>query len=112
MWSKIVRDAIPAYSIILEHVGYVYTNVVGLSCVIISDREYPQRVVFALINRVLDDFTNRHPREEWVSADAALPFPEMKRMLEKYQNPHEADPIMRVQKELDETKVVLVNEFS
>lgn len=87
----------------------MYTNLVGLSCVIICDREYPQRVAFALINRVLDDFTANHSREEWMSTDAALSFPEMKRMLEKYQNPHEADPIMRVQKELDETKVVLVS---
>ena len=29
--------------------------------------------------------------------------------LEKYQNPHEVDPLMKVQRELDETKILLVS---
>lgn len=36
------------------------------------------------------------------------PFPQLKDTLVKYQNPAEADSMMRVQQELDETKIVLV----
>ena len=38
-------------------------------------------------------------------------FPELGIYLKKFQNPQEADSIMRVQKELDETKEVLVSLF-
>ena len=34
-------------------------------------------------------------------------MPELKEYLTKYQDPHQADSILRIQKELDETKIVL-----
>jgi synaptobrevin family protein YKT6 len=36
-----------------------------------------------------------------------LPFPELKEYIVKYQDPQQADSIMKIQKELDETKIVL-----
>ncbi|KAI8838966.1 hypothetical protein BC829DRAFT_454124 [Chytridium lagenaria] len=36
-------------------------------------------------------------------------FPELKQQLIKYQDPHAADPLLRVQRDLDETKIVLHN---
>ena len=92
----------------LEYIGYVHTNLSGLSCVIVCDREYPQRVAFALINRVLEEFVSQYSRDIWMSTSGLLEFPQLRQMLIKYQNPHEADAIMRVQRELDETKIVLV----
>jgi synaptobrevin family protein YKT6 len=91
-----------------EHVVHAYTNLAGLACVIIGDKEYPPRVAFALINRVLEEFTSAFSRDVWLTTSGKLDYPQLKDMLAKYQNPHEADPIMRVQKELDETKIVLV----
>lgn len=75
---------------------------------IICDKEYPQRVAFALINRILEEFCNKYSREMWMSSSKELEFEALKLYLEKYQNPQEADAIMRVQRELDETKVILV----
>lgn len=36
-----------------------------------------------------------------------MPFPELKDYIVKYQDPAQADSIMKIQKELDETKIVL-----
>ena len=36
-----------------------------------------------------------------------LPFPELRDYLAKYQDPQQADSILKIQKELDETKIVL-----
>lgn len=41
---------------------------------------------------------------------SARSFPELKTYVEKYQDPRQADNIMRVQQELDETKIVLVSD--
>lgn len=92
----------------VDNVAHAYTNLSGLSSVIICDKEYPSRVAFALINRILDEFAATFPRDVWLTTPSRLDFPQLREMLIKYQNPHEADPIMRVQRELDETKVILV----
>ena len=86
----------------------MFTNLGGLSGVLVSDRQYPARVAFGLINRILDEFAAQFSRDIWLSTSSQLEFPLLQEMLKKYQNPDEADPIMRVQRELDETKVVLV----
>lgn len=39
------------------------------------------------------------------------PFPQLQTMLAKYQSPVEADGILKVQQELDETKIVLVRVY-
>jgi hypothetical protein len=36
-----------------------------------------------------------------------MSFPELKDYIQKYQDPQQADSIMKIQKELDETKIVL-----
>ena len=39
---------------------------------------------------------------------SSMPFPQLNSSLSKYQNPHEADSMMKIQKDLDETKIILV----
>jgi len=96
---------------LLEKTGHVFTNLAGLSVVIMADREYPQRVVFALINRIMEEFSSLHSREVWMSSSRPIPLESLKDFIQRYQNPKEADAIMRVQNELDETKVILVRIF-
>jgi len=56
----------------------------------------------------MDEFLASHPRSAWLSASAnSVTMPELKDYLTKYQDPHQADSIMKIQKELDETKIVL-----
>lgn len=55
----------------------------------------------------MDEFLAKHPRSAWITGAPALSFPELKDYIVKYQDPQQADSIMKIQKELDETKIVL-----
>lgn len=78
-----------------------------LLAVIITDQEYPIRPAFSLLSRLLDDFTAKVPQSSFNNS-AAISFPDITTYVQKYQDPRQADTIMRVQQELDETKIVLV----
>ncbi|KAJ6617246.1 Longin-like domain-containing protein [Mycena sp. CBHHK59/15] len=78
----------------------------NLAAVIITDQEYPVRPAFSLLAKVLDDFTAKVPQASWDNP-VAISFPELATYISKYQDPRQADTIMRVQQELDETKIVL-----
>ena len=55
----------------------------------------------------MDEFLTRYPRSTWANSNGEVPFPQLKEYLTKYQDPQAADSIMKIQKELDETKIVL-----
>lgn len=55
----------------------------------------------------MDEFLAQHPRSTWATSNPTLVFPELKEYIVKYQDPQQADSIMKIQKELDETKIVL-----
>lgn len=74
---------------------------------IITDQEYPVRPAFSLLTKLLDDFTAKVPQSSFGNP-SAISFPEINTYIQKYQDPRQADTIMRVQQELDETKIVLV----
>ena len=106
------------------------------SAVMITDLEYPYRPAFSLLTKLLDEHAtmlaqlpapSAAPSFGSASASAfggnpsqaaagGLP-PAQKGKLEgtlatylsKYQDPKQADTIMKVQQELDETKIVLVS---
>ena len=97
----------------------------------LSDHEYPHRVAHTLLTKVMEDFTNQVipsftrckysfcvniglllqiPRHQWPEAKEVDGYNgPLESYLQKYQNPVEADPMMKVQNELDETKIVLHN---
>lgn len=55
----------------------------------------------------VDKFLTKYPRSSWADGEPALAFPELKEYLSEYQDPHQADSILKIQKELDETKIVI-----
>jgi hypothetical protein len=75
--------------------------------VIITDQEYPVRPAFSLLTKILDEFTAKVPQSSF-SDPSTISFPDINTYIQKYQDPRQADTIMRVQQELDETKIVLV----
>ncbi|KAG6873698.1 hypothetical protein C0995_012160 [Termitomyces sp. Mi166 len=77
-----------------------------LAAVIITDQEYPVRPAFSLLTKLLDEFTAQIPQSSFDNP-AAINFPSINTYIQKYQDPRQADTIMRVQQELDETKIVL-----
>jgi synaptobrevin family protein YKT6 len=89
---------------------HVYARSEGVCGIIISDLEYPRMVAHQLLSKVVDEFTSKYPRTAYANATKgsdALSFPELKDYIVKYQDPQQADSIMKIQKELDETKIVL-----
>mmetsp|Transcript_12410 Transcript_12410/g.37864 ORF Transcript_12410/g.37864 Transcript_12410/m.37864 type:complete len:200 (+) Transcript_12410:150-749(+) len=90
-----------------EYVCHVHVRTNKLAFMALCDQEYPARVAFTLLAKVNDDFNALHPQHEWEGATQELPFPELEQTLTKYQNPAEADSIMRMEKDLDETKIIL-----
>lgn len=93
----------------------------NLIAVIITDDEYPIRAAFSLLNKLLDEFTTKFTQSQWKAALAnptggaaasGIKFPTLDEYLVKYQDPKQADTIMKVQQELDETKIILVCSIS
>jgi len=88
------------------YIGHAYARSDGLVGIIISDKDYPLRVAYSLLTKVLDEFSLRYPPSKFQSA-TSLDFPELHTYLTRFQDPNQADTIMKVQAELDETKGVL-----
>lgn len=81
-----------------------------------TDPEYPERAAFILINTLLMDFREyfkNNPGEyELATSDKNLKFPVMAEYLQKWQNPHEADKLMKIEKELFEVKEIIHQNLS
>lgn len=61
------------------------------ACVVVSDEEYPPKVAHSINIKILEEF----------------PQCNLEAHLRKFQDPKEADSMMRLQAELDETKIIL-----
>ena len=58
--------------------------------------------------QVLDDFTLTVPRDQWTGGSEVGGFTgSLEVYMKKYQDPHAIDPMMKMEKDLDETKIIL-----
>ncbi|OVA16582.1 Synaptobrevin [Macleaya cordata] len=80
----------------------------GLCALGFMDDHYPVRSAFSLLNKVLDEY-EKNFGDSWrtVQADATQPWPYLNEALTKFQDPAEADKLLKIQRELDETKIIL-----
>ncbi len=86
---------------------HAYARTEGICGIIISDQEYPALVAHQLLSKIIDEFISKHPPTEWRQSNSKINFPPLKEYIAKYQDPQQASSIMKIQKELDETKIVL-----
>jgi len=86
---------------------HAYGRTEGVCGLIISDQEYPPLVAHQILSKIVDEFLTKYPVATFRNSDNKLPFPQLKEYIVKYQDPNQADSIMKIQKELDETKIVL-----
>lgn len=90
------------------HACHVYVRHDGLAAMAIADQEYPERVAYTLLSKVLGEFESRFVKWNTIDADfACADFPFLGQALHQYQDPAEADNLMKIQKELDVTKEVM-----
>ncbi|KYO41276.1 synaptobrevin-like protein YKT6 [Alligator mississippiensis] len=93
-----------------EYLCHVYVRSDGLAGVVVADSEYPPRVCFTLLDKVLDEFSRQVSRIDWPSGSpTTINYTALDSYLSRYQNPREADAMTKVQAELDETKIILHN---
>eukprot|EP00602_Paraphysomonas_sp_CaronLab_P008416 CAMPEP_0185027468 /NCGR_PEP_ID=MMETSP1103-20130426/12548_1 /TAXON_ID=36769 /ORGANISM="Paraphysomonas bandaiensis, Strain Caron Lab Isolate" /LENGTH=128 /DNA_ID=CAMNT_0027561475 /DNA_START=278 /DNA_END=664 /DNA_ORIENTATION=- len=81
----------------------------GLCACATVDKEYPARVAYSLLSKILEDFDSAFPNWRRESRNEALLWPALDEAVVKYQDPSQADQIMRIQRNLDETKDILHN---
>ena len=91
--------------------GYVfhcYARSEGVAGVVISN-DYPQLAAHAVLSKTLDNFLTENPswKPGQVTQDNTVSFPSLKQHLDTCQDPSQANSIMKIQQELDETKIVL-----
>ncbi|KAL6235052.1 hypothetical protein BDW75DRAFT_210657 [Aspergillus navahoensis] len=77
----------------------------GITGVIISDDEYPSMAAHQILSELLDEFTTKNPSA--TSATGPVSFPALSVYITKYQNPYSVGNILKIQKELEDTKVIL-----
>lgn len=92
---------------IAAYTFHAYGRTEGVAGIIISDPDYPALVAHQLLSKVIDEFLSKYPRTAFANSTPTLDFPQLKEYIVKYQDPQQADSIMKIQKELDETKIVL-----
>jgi len=67
-------------------------------------------VAHRVLSKIVDEFVTKYPRTAYANFTKGSPqlsFPELKTYITQYQDPAQADSIVKIQKELDETKIVL-----
>ncbi|KAI3858017.1 hypothetical protein MKW92_009765 [Papaver armeniacum] len=70
------------------------------------DDHYPVCSAFSVLHKVLDEY-EKNLGDSWKTAQADQPWPYLTEALKKFQDPAEADKFLNIQKELDETKLIL-----
>jgi hypothetical protein len=78
-----------------------------LGGIVVADMEYPPRVAFALLNKLLATYAKDNAG--WKTSAGDIEYAPLKTMLVEYQDPSKADKISAIQRELDETTAVLVS---
>ncbi|KAL0345602.1 UNVERIFIED_CONTAM: VAMP-like protein YKT61 [Sesamum radiatum] len=80
----------------------------GLCALGFMDDHYPVRSAFSLLNKVLEEY-QKNFGDSWktVQADNSQQWPYLSEALTKFQDPAEADKLLKIQRELDETKIIL-----
>ncbi|ONM36192.1 VAMP-like protein YKT61 [Zea mays] len=80
----------------------------GLCAVAFMDDHYPVRSAFSLLNQVLDEYQKAFG-DSWKSAtaDGTQQWAFLTDALARFQDPAEADKLMKIQRDLDETKIIL-----
>ena len=94
-----------------EGLCYCWTTKDGLSATAITDNQYPEKAAFILLNNLIMDFREyfaSDPRVyENATSDAKLKYENLELFLKKWQDPHEADKLLKIEKELHEVKEII-----
>ncbi|GAB5366435.1 hypothetical protein AAMO2058_001143400 [Amorphochlora amoebiformis] len=91
----------------IEYVCHVHVRSNGLSGIVVTDEEYPVRVAFSLITDILNKFSKEVPKWVEITSDQPGAPKFMDVAIEKFQNPKEADKVLKIQQTVDEIKTIM-----
>ena len=72
---------------------HVHRRADGLCGIVAGDKSYHARVAFDLIDTFLADFSLRFPQSARTGMATDTPYPQLRPLLEKYQNPESVDDL-------------------
>lgn len=80
----------------------------GLVGIAFVDQDYPTRAGFCVVNKVLEDY-QLQVGESWrgIKIDSEDALPILETAIQAYQDPAAADKLSKIQRDLDETKIIL-----
>lgn len=112
--SRVIAGRIPPgnqASITLEQgigVCHCWTSQDGISVTAMTDAEYPEKAAYSLLNKIIMEFREKHGKGiDKVTADTPIAFPSLEAYLRDWQNPHEADKLLKIEKELFEVQNIV-----
>jgi len=85
-------------------------NSAHLACCVATDGDYPKLAAISLVGKVINQFLQGINFDDWASTSKDTNFKNnfVGPMLQKYQNPQEADDLEKIKRELAETKDVIL----
>jgi synaptobrevin family protein YKT6 len=88
---------------------FAHINQDGIASVIITDHEYPESAAKKVLLEMMREFTKLYDIEliNQYKTDQEMKFEILDKMIEKYQDPKEADKLMKIESELDEIQGML-----
>mmetsp|Transcript_15552 Transcript_15552/g.24871 ORF Transcript_15552/g.24871 Transcript_15552/m.24871 type:complete len:186 (+) Transcript_15552:276-833(+) len=91
----------------IEFVCHVHVRSNGICGLVVSDEEYPVRVAFSMITDLVNKYIKEESKWQEITTDAEASPDFMKTALEKYQDPKEADKVLKIQQTVDEIKNIM-----
>jgi synaptobrevin family protein YKT6 len=91
-----------------EHMCYFYRLQNGVTAVVTGNAQYPDRVAFDLVVKAANSYNDRSGATSVaIVSDQFVENSELMSLLAQYQNPTEADKILKLQKDLNEVKTIM-----
>ncbi len=84
-----------------DYTFHAYGRTEGICGIAITDHAYPALVAHQLLSKVVDEFLSNNPRSSWSTGTPSVAYPQLRGYVDKYQDPNQADSILKIQKELD-----------
>lgn len=90
---------------------FAHASLDGLVFIAVADIEYNWRVAFTLLCDIIplfqQTFRGKYDNVTSTTSDNFLPWAHLDEILAKYQNPAEEDKLLRLKKDIDETKILM-----
>jgi hypothetical protein len=92
---------------------HIYARSEGCAGIIVADQNYDKLVAHQLLSKILDEFTSKFPKSSWSNKAGLKAYQDGQTeghlgwFIKEFQDPNNGDSIMKIQRELNETKETL-----